>query len=115
MVVTGAAKSIAAPTGDLATVVGRISVAGDAPGMDTKPAQEFMATVHDYIVLSLWVAARSEPGRKLVTGLAQNNASLALRIIYKGGPTSLLAFAAGIGAFGKATGPVPTRQTPRPG
>jgi len=107
MVITGAAKSIAAPTGDLATVVGRISVAGDAPGMDTKPVQEFMATVRDYIVLSLWVAARSEPGRKLVTGLARNNASLSLRIIYKGGPTSLLAFAAGTGAFAKATGPVP--------
>ena len=68
MVTTGAAKSIATPTGDLATVVGRIRVAGDAPGMDTKPVQEFMAAVRDYIVLSLWVAARSEPGRKLVTG-----------------------------------------------
>jgi hypothetical protein len=107
MVTSGAAKSIAAPAGDLATVVGRIRIVTEAPGMDTRPVQEFMAAVRDYIVLSLWIAARSEPGQKLVAGLAQNNATLALRIIYKGGSTSLLAFPAGPGAYCKAAGPAP--------
>lgn len=99
MVLTGAAKSIAAPTENLAAVVNQIKIVDDIPAKQSKAVGAFVGAVRDFIVLSLWIATRPEPGRQLVDQLAAAKATLTLRILYKGAATSMNAFPAGPGAY----------------
>lgn len=102
-VVVDAGDAIRAPQGDLAVVVGRITIDGKAAA--TSPAvKEFLAIVHGFVLLSLWVATRSDLGRQFVARLAQSNAAALVQIQYKGDMSSLLAYVAGAGCYCRALG-----------
>jgi hypothetical protein len=106
MVLSGATKSNATPDGELASDVNQVRMVDDTPAKDSKPVLACVGSVRDFILLSLWVAARSEPGQKLVAELARTKATLTLRIVYKGAATSLNAYPAGPGVYCTGTGPV---------
>jgi len=96
-----AAKHVAAPVGDLATVAGRMVVDSTAASAD-KSVRMFLDGVRGFVLLSLWVSGRSGVGAQLITALAQANAAITIRIFYRSDSASLLAFPAGTGPYAKA-------------
>lgn len=97
-VVAGAGKVIRAPGGDLGVVAGRIAIDEKAAAISPAVA-EFLTTVHGFVLLSLWVASRSELGEQFVSQLAQSKAAALVQVQYKAGPASLLAFVGASGCY----------------
>jgi hypothetical protein len=74
----------------LERVIPRITISGE---YDHKGVADFLATVKDFLVLSLWVSSRGNAGRQLLSNLAaEPQAKVTIGIRYKRGPSSLLAY-----------------------
>ncbi|RSM42515.1 hypothetical protein DMA12_21625 [Amycolatopsis balhimycina DSM 5908] len=88
--VTGAVPD---PSGDLAAVVGTLSVAKPLARTPKTCDREvdFLNGVGNLLVLSLWVSSLSDPGRRLLTRLATTKKPLSIGTVYKSEPSSLLA------------------------
>ena len=100
-VLAGAGNVVRAPEGDLAVVTGRITI-DDKAAKTSSAVREFLTTVHGFVLLSLWVATRSDLGKQFVNQLAQSKAAALVLVQYAGKPSSLLAYVAGHGCYCKA-------------
>jgi hypothetical protein len=102
-VLADAADVVWAPKGDLAVVAGRITI-DDRAAASSPAVKEFLTRVRGFVLLSLWVASRSDLGKQFVTRLARSNAAATVQVQYKGKPSSLLAYVGGPGCHCKALG-----------